>query len=169
MARGASSTFADLLAYPAPGTQFPAAADAPEVVREFLAETATLSRGELEELYPRTFDINPVSSLEVGWHLYGEQYDRGAFLVRMRDALRRAGLEEGTELPDHLTTALRLLARLPEAEASVFAREAVLPALEKMTKGFEDGENPYGGLVRAVRSAVAPCAAPEAEAEGGAR
>jgi nitrate reductase delta subunit len=119
--------------------------------------------GAIEELYAQTFDWDPARCLEIGWHLHGEQYDRGAFLVRMRDALRRAGLEEGRELPDHLATALRLLARFPEEDAVAFARESLGPALEKMAAGFGDAQNPYGDVVRAVRAAVAPLAAPPAE------
>ena len=68
-----------------------------------------LGSTELEELYTRTFDINPVCSLEVGWHLFGEDYNRGAFLVRMRGLLREHGIEEGAELPDHLESVLRVL------------------------------------------------------------
>jgi len=36
-----------------------------------------------------TFDINPACALEVGWHLFGEDYMRGQFLVRMREELSK--------------------------------------------------------------------------------
>ena len=112
-------------------------------------------RVELEETYARTFDWNPERCLEVGWHLYGERYERGAFLVRMREGLRETGVEEGTELPDHLGAALRLLGRQSDAEAAAFAREALLPALEKVVAGFSSvPDNPYADVVRAVRDAV---------------
>ena len=29
---------------------------------------------DLQEMYTRTFDINAVCTLEVGWHIYGEDY-----------------------------------------------------------------------------------------------
>src|SRR3990172_6774062 len=61
-----------------------------------------MSAEELEELYTLTFDINPLCCLEVGWQLYGEEYERGAFLVEMRQLLRDCGVRESTELPDHL-------------------------------------------------------------------
>ena len=72
-------------------------------------EFAEFDPAGLEELYTRTFDINPVCSLETGWHLFGEDYNRGAFLVRMRGLLRQHGIEEGAELTDHLESALRVL------------------------------------------------------------
>ena len=38
----------------------------------------------LEEQYIQSFDMNTKGALEVGWHLFGENYDRGVFLVKMR-------------------------------------------------------------------------------------
>src|SRR5215831_3254833 len=52
---------------------------------------------ELQELFVRTFDLNPVCALEVGWQLFGDNYDRGDFLVRMQDELRRYGVDRSTE------------------------------------------------------------------------
>ncbi len=145
---------ADLLAYPRPDVDAALvraqhALDAclahdgllEPVAREtfalFLAAAAGMSVGEREELYTRTFDVNPVATLDLGWHLYGEQYERGAFLVRMREALRRTAVEETTELPDHLTQALRALGRMEEDEAAAFTAAAVGPAVHKILAGFE--------------------------------
>lgn len=108
------------------------------------------TREELEELYTRTFDLNPVCSLDLGWHLYAENYDRGAFLVRMRELLRRHGIPETNELPDHLPSVLKLLARMPKDEGGVLVREFVLPAVKKMTEGFAKSDNPFALLVKAV-------------------
>ncbi len=129
---------------------------------EACAEVGTFAaavRGEsveaLQELYTRTFDLNPVCSLEIGWHLFGEEYERGAFLVKMRQALRQYGVHESTELPDHLTHALRLAARMEPEETRAFLSRFLMPALEKMLAGFEGKENPYGSVLKAVRAVVA--------------
>lgn len=110
-----------------------------------------LSAGGLEELYTRTFDINPVSSLDVGWHLHGETYERGAFLVQMRDLLRRCGIGESSELPDHLTHALLAVGRMEEEEAVEFISKRLLKALDKMIEGFAGKENPYEHVLTATR------------------
>jgi nitrate reductase delta subunit len=106
---------------------------------------------EVEEMFTRTFDINPACGPEVGWHLFGENYSRGEFLVRMRQELRRHGLPESTELPDHLAHVLAVLARLTPDEADPFAERFVLPALDKMIAGLSGKDNPYEKLLEAVR------------------
>lgn len=109
-----------------------------------------LATEEREEWYTRTFDINPVCSLEIGWQLFGEEYHRGALLVRLRHELRRHGIEESTELPDHLTHVLSLLDRMADAEAQSFAACCVIPAVDKMLVAFDGVRNPYGDVLLAV-------------------
>lgn len=125
---------------------------------DFLAAFAeaihALTPEELEELYTRTFDLNPTCALEVGWHLFGENYSRGDFLVKMRQALRQHGLPESAELPDHLTHVLSVLGRLPPAEYAPFAESHVVPAIDKMLAGLAEQGNPYEKLLRAIRRLV---------------
>ena len=128
---------------------YPGREDARDSLRPFPG-FADRDPTDLEELFTRTFDINPVSSLETGWHLFGEDYNRGAFLVRMRGLLRQHGIEEGAELPDHLESVLRVLDVMDETEASALTREYILPALAKMRAPFTDASNPYGAVLAEV-------------------
>jgi nitrate reductase molybdenum cofactor assembly chaperone len=120
----------------------------------FAEAIAPLSAIEMQELFTRTFDLNPLCCLEIGWHLFGENYERGTLMVRMRQELRRYGLEESTELPDHLCHVLRLLARMEAERAGDFAAACVLPALEKMLTAFQGKENPFERLLLATRELV---------------
>ncbi len=106
---------------------------------------------DVEELFTRSFDLNPSCCLEIGWHLYGEDYERGRFLVRMRESLREHGIQESIELPDHLSHALQLLACLPEDEATPFSRRYLQPALAKITEHVAEN-NPYRGLLLLLQS-----------------
>lgn len=116
-------------------------------VRKFRTVLNFLSVNELEEIYTRTFDLNPVCSLDIGWHLYAENYERGTFLVEMRNALKEHGLKETSELPDHLPMVFRLLARMEPGKAAALAEKSVFPALRKMVQGFPDSRNPYASLI----------------------
>jgi nitrate reductase delta subunit len=125
----------------------------------FAQEIASRIASGFEELFTATFDLNPVCSLEVGWHLFGENYERGEFLVAMRGQLRRCELIESTELPDHLSHVLRLVARLPVAEADSLVSKSVLPALEKMLAGLSRQNNAFLYLLEAIRGVLlSPCA-----------
>lgn len=113
----------------------------------------------LEEAFTRTFDWSEERSLDLGWHLYGDRYDRGAFLVQARAMRRTAGLKDDGQLPDHLPSLLRVLPGLPGSHAAEFARDFLVPALARLRQGFEDGDNPFAAVVDAVRAAVAALAA----------
>jgi nitrate reductase delta subunit len=117
----------------------------------FDTATEDLSPTQMEELFTQTFDLNPVCSLEVGWHLYGENYSRGEFLVTMRQHLRAYHLPESTELPDHLTHVLAVVCRMKLAEADTFITTLVLPAVEKMLAGLSGKDCPFESLLQAVR------------------
>ncbi len=129
-----------------------APAEIEPALREFAGELAGKSTLELQELYTVSFDLNPVCSLELGWHLFGENYDRGLLLVRLRELLRRHFIAESAELPDHLAHALQLIARLDAEERHDFAAAIVLPALGKMLDSFRDNPNPYKKVLEAIKT-----------------
>ena len=155
---------AALLAYPA--EDYPAALNrcmlaldsrdggAGQILAPLREKTQEMSVAEIQEMYTRTFDINPVCTLEVGWHIYGEDYARGALLVKMREMLREHKLTESQELPDHLTHVLALLGRLEGEEAAQLAGRYALPALEKMLDGMDGAEFPYRALLEAVSAVI---------------
>ena len=115
---------------------------------------------ELEESFTRTFDLNPVCCLEVGWQLYGEDYNRGSFMVEMRQRIRSHGITETLELPDHLANLLPLLGRMEPQEAGPLCASYVLPALVKMQTGLEGNNNPYEEVLFALRQLIERLAAP---------
>ena len=120
--------------------------------------------GELEEIFTRTFDNSPERALELGWHLHGESYARGAFLVRMRQWMRSCDLPETVDLPDHVSNILRVVARLPPKTADTLARSVALPALAKVEEGFGAETNPYRGVVKSLAGFLERCHAAREEA-----
>jgi nitrate reductase molybdenum cofactor assembly chaperone len=117
---------------------------------EFCASIRNLNTDDLRELFTRTFDLNPMCTLEIGWQLYGEDYQRGELLVKMREQLREYDLRESGELPDHLTHALVLLAHLEPEEAAEFAGWYLLPALDKMRTSWRENRNAFALLLESA-------------------
>jgi nitrate reductase molybdenum cofactor assembly chaperone NarJ/NarW len=152
---------AHLLSYP--GREYPLAVrtcqqlltrishDDSQPLNRFAARVASAPLEDLEELFTRTFDLNPVCCLEAGWQLYGEDYNRGNFLVQMRQQIRKHGLTETQELPDHLSNVLPLLARMNPEESAALCASHILPAVKKMQEGLAGKDNPYEEVLAAVR------------------
>lgn len=105
---------------------------------------------EQQELYVQTFEFDPACTLEIGWHLFGENYERGEFLVRVRSELRRYDIPESTELPDHLTHLLPLLERMERLEAARFVGQFLLPALTKIASAVKS--NPYRDILGHIQA-----------------
>lgn len=104
----------------------------------------------VEEAFTRTFDVNPTCALEVGWHLFGEEYARGMFLVRMREELRKYDLPESVELPDHLCHVLAIVAAMPEKDATRFVKACVQPAIVKMDQALQGKDTSYRHVLRCL-------------------
>ena len=161
--------FADLLEYPTTalaqqtriGTEWLAALNpqAADRLEQFQHSVGGISIERLEEIYTRTFDMQPVSYPYVGFQLFGESYKRGAFMARLNEFYSVHGFSAGKELPDHVAVILRFLASEPEARTGEFGQtliaEGLVPTLDKMTGELAtQAENPYGVVVSALSLVV---------------
>jgi nitrate reductase delta subunit len=123
-------------------------------LRRFLRAVEPLSIPALQELYTVTFDLNPVCSLDVGYHLFGENYKRGEFLANLREIESGVGLDTMNQLPDYLPILLRLIGRLEEVERRKdLIAECIVPALARMCEAMPS-DNPYRSLIELVRKSV---------------
>jgi nitrate reductase molybdenum cofactor assembly chaperone NarJ/NarW len=147
---------ADLLEYPdvrwtaTVSSAYGSVADS-ESFAKFIAGTDDISLSELQELYTRTFDLSPVCALDIGYHLFGENYKRGVFLANLRETESPFDLGQEHQLPDYLPVLLRLLTKLDDDELrGALIKECMIPALGKMLKAFGEGDNPYRHLIAGV-------------------
>jgi nitrate reductase molybdenum cofactor assembly chaperone len=128
----------------------------PGVVADFESFAAGVrgrSMAQLQELYTETFDLNASCTLDLGWHLFGEQYERGAFLADLRPELQAAGIEERHELPDYFPYLLRLIDKA-EPQRATALRHVIQPAVETLEAGLRDRQSPYEYLVKCAFAAV---------------
>ncbi len=123
------------------GSRYPAAA------AEIDALAAALPSGndtfspealdEVPEIFTRSFDVQSITTLGVGYVMFGDDYKRGELLVNLNREHREAGIECGSELPDHLPNVLRLIAKWEDEElVAEFIEEILHPALERMIAEF---------------------------------
>lgn len=117
-------------------------------LERFAGAIADLSVSELQEEYAATFDFGQACSLDVGWHLFGDTHERGAFMAALREDLDRVGVVEDAELPDHLTHVLALLARDPDGAPAL--AETIAPAVDAIERALVDRASPYAYLVAAI-------------------
>lgn len=93
---------------------------------------------EIQELFLRSFDVQALTTLDIGFILFGEDYKRGQLLVHLNREHREAGNACETELSDHLPNVLRLLPKMKDEQLrNELALKIVIPAIEKMIGEFE--------------------------------
>lgn len=157
--------FADLLEYPeepwsalrdhAANRFAPQSGAVAENVSAFCAATAQFQLYSLQECYTRTFDLNPVCTLDIGHYLFGEDYKRGLFLANLRETEAPYTLGQKRQLPDYLPVLLRFLVVLDDQELrSSLISECLLPAIEQMVATLDRTNNPHRHLVRAIYLAM---------------
>jgi len=143
--------FAEILNYPRSDIrpaveqcQFLLSTESPgaeKLLRPFHSFIQHLPPQKQEEIYTRVFELNPVCHLYVGYHLFGESYKRSVFLLGLKERFHSYNFTAGEELPDHLTVLLRFLSICEDKKTSEeLIQEAILPALDKMTKQNKPSE-----------------------------
>jgi nitrate reductase delta subunit len=116
---------------------------------DFCLEIRKYSLLEMQELYTRTFDLNPVCALEIGYHLFGEDYKRGEFLARLRETENPYQLGQEQQLPDYLPVVLRLLVQMEDAEErAAMIGYCLIPALRMMNEALIKKKNSYGNIIK---------------------
>src|SRR6185312_16790089 len=137
------SLFAEILDYPArPITRAVAGCAAQLAVEcreaslhlaEFETAIAGMNPGQLQESYINAFDLRPDCTLNLGYHLFGDDARRGLFLAELKGRIKSAGIAPGSELPDHMSLLLRYMQQ-DEQERRILIEDCMLPAVSRMTE-----------------------------------
>ena len=93
---------------------------------------------DLQELHTRTFDVQSLTTLDVGYVLFGDDYKRGALLSNLNQEHRRAENDCRGELADHLPNVLRLIPKLKDQDLlEELVEQILVPALMLMIREFD--------------------------------
>ena len=92
---------------------------------------------QLQEIYTKSFEVQAVTSLEIGYLLYGDDYTRGDVMVGLNQEHAAVNNDCGEELSDHLANVLRLISKMENQETvKELVKLMVAPAVENMMKEF---------------------------------
>lgn len=92
----------------------------------------------MQELFTRSFDVQAIATLDIGYVLFGDDYKRGELLANLNREHRNANNDCGTELADYLPNILRLMSVLQDDElVRDLAYAIVAPALLEMIGEFD--------------------------------
>ena len=99
---------------------------------------------QLQELYVRTFELDPLCNLYIGVHIFGEDgFKRGSFMAKLKEAYSKYEINEN-EIADFLPCILRLAAKLEDKNKyKDLIEECILGPLELMLSAFQEDTNPY--------------------------
>lgn len=96
------------------------------------------SLDQVQELYTRTFEVQAITTLDVGYLLFGDDYKRAELLVNLSREHTKAGNDCGFELADHLPNVIRLTGRMQdEVMRQELIEKIVCPGLKKMISEFD--------------------------------
>ena len=112
--------------------------DAHTFLSHFYKALSPLSVTEQEEIYTRTFDVQALTTLDVGYILFGDDYKRGQLLSNLNREHHEAKNNCGTELADHLPNILRLISKWNNKELThEFVHTILAPAVRLMIREFD--------------------------------
>ena len=94
---------------------------------------------DLQELYTRSFDVQSITTLDVGYVLFGDDYKRAELLSHLTREHSQVENNCRGELADHLPNLLRLMPKLKDKELlSELVMEILVPALMLMIRELDE-------------------------------
>ncbi len=111
-----------------------------DILQPFTDVVTSVTKYELEDLYLRSFEVQSITTLDIGYVVFGDDYKRGELLVNLNKEHETYSIDCGDELADNLSNVLKLINVLKEKELLIdLINKLVAPALRIMAQGF--GEN----------------------------
>jgi nitrate reductase assembly molybdenum cofactor insertion protein NarJ len=101
----------------------------------FVTFHADKQMSHLEEQYIKTFDVQAICHLDIGYIIFGDDSKRGRFLYHMKEEQELIGNDCGSDLADFLPNVLTLLSKSDNKDlAEELSVSILLPALRKMNQ-----------------------------------
>lgn len=112
--------------------------DVGEVFRPFNEFVKNTLLDDIQELHTRSFEVQAITTLDLGYLLFGDDYKRAELLVNLNREHNTIGNNCGHELADHLPNVIRLIALLEDDELRLeLLKKLIVPGLRKMIGDFD--------------------------------
>ncbi len=106
--------------------------------KQFFDFVSNSSNDEITEIFTRTFDVQAITTLDVGYVLFGDDYKRGELLVNLNREHREANNICNDELADNLFNLLSLLPKMQNHDIrDELVEIIIMPGLTKIINEFE--------------------------------
>ncbi len=128
--------------------------DSITLLKDFIEFSNTHKIEELQELYIKTFEVNPVCSLYASIHLFGEEsFRRSDLMARLKQAYNEYGMVfNEKELPDFIPIILRFTLYLKdEKRLEDFINRCLIKPLSTVIETLKDKSNPYKSLIEYIK------------------
>lgn len=127
--------------------------DKAEEMQQLIDKHSQLPIRKQQEEYLKTFDVQAICYLDIGYVLFGEDYKRAQLLVNLQSEHEKAEVDCGSELGDHLPNVLTLLSKGTDPD---FAEELgfiiTAPAVRFMLTKFKNiNYNYYKDLLEVLQ------------------
>lgn len=120
------------------------------VILGYLKDFGKLTPVQAQERYTAIFDMQPATTLNVTYHLHGDNEKRAAALARLQHGYEMAGWERITgELPDYLPMMLEFLSICSDPEHIQFVWQC-LQGLQPLVKRLGESAPVYANLLQSV-------------------
>jgi len=117
---------------------------------EFLSYLRRTPLLTLQEVYSRTFDLNPSTTLNLTFHEFGDSKDRGPALARLNHFYKAVGWEISTsDLPDFLPLMLEFACVAPKDSGSQLL-ERFGSHIAGLAQRLRQESSPYAKLLELI-------------------
>jgi len=112
-----------------------------KMLQPFTDVISNVTKYELEDLYLRSFEVQSITTLDIGYVVFGDDYKRGELLVNLSKEHQSYDIDCGDELADNLSNILKLINVIEDSELlDDLVNKIIAPALTKMIQGFGEDQ-----------------------------
>ena len=120
---------------------------AKSAIKEFIRYLKSQSMIRLQENYTAAFDMNPSTTLNMTYHLYGDGEKRAGMMARLQQVYSDAGYDcAANELPDFLPLMLEFSAECPGA-TNINLILHCSAGLDGLVNRLQETGQPYAALL----------------------